>query len=276
MEFATFFHQLGCNVTVLELFPNILGALDEDISNGLKQHYISQGMKIVNNANIIQVKKSKGKKVVIYNDVRDKESKKVQFNVDEIVLATGRLPNTDGLNLDKAGINLGKRNIAVNRYLQTTNPDVYALGDVNGRAMFAHACKRERNYVIKTIFEGKKPSIDFNLMPWAVFTSPPVAGIGLNETQALKKEISYGLLTSDFKRVGRAKIIEEQYGLVKVLYNKRDRQIIGATVMGPNADDIIHEFVALMNTKATITTLKRMIHIHPTLSEVMENLKEKK
>ena len=271
MEYASFFNDLGVKVTVLEMLPQVLGVLDDDIRDVLLHSQDKKGIKIVTNANILEIKKGVN---VSYNDVRDKNSKPKKLKVNAVFLATGRLPNTNSLDLDKSGIKHGKRgDIEINDYLETSCKNVYAIGDCNGHSMFAHSAKRQTNIAKNNIFETKKQKMNFALVPWATFSEPVVAGVGLNEKQAQEKKINYGLMKAPFMKNGRAKIIEKQEGFAKVLYNKKTRKIIGASIVGANADDIIHEVVALIYADAKIDVLKQMIHIHPTLSEVMVNLK---
>jgi mercuric reductase len=262
MEFATFFSELGTKVTVLEKFPTVLSMLDDDIRELLIKYLEESGIKIITGADITEVSKD----TVFYN------GKKIR--AEKLFLAAGRAPNTEGLDLAKAGVELGKRGeILVNDFLETSNRNIYAIGDVNGRAMFAHAAKRESYVALSNALENKKRKMDFEFMPWAVFTNPPIGGVGINEKKAKELKIDHGVLKAGFTNVGRARITEDQRGLAKVIYNKKNEQLIGAEIIGPNADDIIHEMIALLNMGAKVSDLRRIIHIHPTFTEVMENLK---
>ncbi len=275
MEFATFFAEMGCKVTILERLPRVLAMLDEDVTSLLEETYSGKGVSIKTNTNIIEIKKEKKGVSILYNDVRNPKSKKITIKAEKILLAVGRAPNTDGLSLDKANIKLGERkNIEVNEFLQTSNPNVYAIGDVNGKAMFAHTAKRESRIAIENSIGNKNSTMNFDLVPWAVFTTPAVGGVGITEKTATDKKLNFGVMKADFSDTGRAAIMGETDGFVKVIYDKGTRQILGCTIIGPDADDLIHEFVAVMNAKATIDTIKETIHIHPTLAEVMEELSD--
>ncbi|MEK6916636.1 MAG: dihydrolipoyl dehydrogenase [Nanoarchaeota archaeon] len=269
MEYASFFKLLGVKVTVLERLPEILGIIDDDVRKVLLESHEKEGIKIITNANILEIKKGVE---VSYNDVRNTKSKINKIRTETVFLATGRVPNTD-LDLEKSGIKTGKKGeIIVDDYLETSCTGVYAIGDCNGYPMFAHSAKRQTYVVMDNMFENRR-RMEFSLVPWATFSEPVVAGIGLNEREAKEKNIDYGVMKAGFNRNGRAKIIEKQLGFAKVIYNKKTRKIIGSTIIGANADDIIHEIVALIYADSTIDVLKEMIHIHPTFSEVMENLK---
>jgi len=273
MELATFFNGLGTEVIILERMPRALSILDEDVSNFVTECYKEEKIKINTNVNIIGLRQEKGMILAETNDVRDPNSKKITYKAEKLLVSVGRTPNTDKLKVEAAGIALDQRkNIVVNEFLQTANPNVYAMGDCNGKAPFAHGAKRHSKAVLDNALTNGKTTIT-SIMPYAVFTDPPIAGVGLSENQAKDKKIDYGILKANFSRAGRATIIGDTRGFVKVLFDKKDNKIIGATIVGPNADDIIHEFVALMNSSGIIDTLKEMVHIHPTLSEVMEALK---
>lgn len=274
MEFATFFNNLGCSVTVLERAPQVLGMLDDDVVEELLESYA--GIKIITNANIMEVSASSKGKTVVYNDVRNPDSKPTSVTSAELFMAIGRSPNTDGLNLEAAGIKKGPRGeIVVNDYLQTSNHSVFAIGDVNGKAMFAHAAKRESQIAIHNAFNRTKQKMYFELVPWAVFTDPCVAGIGLSFKQAAAHKVPLGVLKAPFTRAGRATIIGDTRGFVKVIYEQKNHAIVGVVIIGPQADVIIHEFVALLNSRTpTVDALRKMIHIHPTLSEVVDSLKD--
>jgi mycothione reductase len=271
MEYAAFFSSLDIKVTILERLPEVLGMLDDDIRQVLLDSHEKKNIKIVTNANIIEVKKGVSIK---FNDVRDEKSKIKTVKAEAIFLATGRVPNTKFMDLEKTDIKQGRHgDILINDMLETSCDGVYAIGDCNGKPMFAHSAKRQVKIVLENMFDNKKSKMNFDLVPWATFSEPVVAGIGLSEKDAIKKKISYYTMTASFRRNGRAKIIEKREGFIKVLINKKNDKIIGSVIIGPNADDIIHQIVALIYAGAKVDVLKEMIHIHPTLSEFMENLK---
>ncbi len=272
MEFATFLNDLGTKVIVLERLPHILNMLDEDVVQLVYDSCKERGMDIKTNINILKAEE-KGKKVqVIYDDVRDKHSKKETISADKILVATGRVPNTEGLDLEKAGVKTDKRGgIIVNDYLETSQKNIYAIGDVTGKALFAHAVKRETYLLQDTMFEKKKKKMPFSLIPWVAFAEPTIAGIGLNEEEA-KKENDIYIMKAPFKKTGRASIINKTEGFVKVICNKKNDKILGVQIVGPHADDIIHEFVAVINDSGKIDPILESIHVHPTLSEVLEEL----
>lgn len=274
MEFATFFIDLGCEVTILERSDRLLQVLDTDIAEVLIDIYKKKGIKIITHTNIIEVKQDKGVKKVVINDLKNPKSKKRIISSEALLLATGRVPNTRELNLESAGVKTDKRgSILVNEELRSSNKIIYAIGDCNGRAMFAHAAKRESHTALENALDGKKSKMNFKIMPWAMFSDPPISGVGLSEKQATDKKLKFGMLKANFSRAGRATVMGDTRGFVKVLYDKKSRKILGCVIIGPRADDLIHEFVAVMNSSSpTIDTIRKTIHVHPTLSEVMEAL----
>ena len=272
MECATFFAQLGSKVTILEKLPHILGMLDDDIRSPLQKHYEEQGMAIHTSVDLDEVRKQKEKIAVAYI----KAKKRFTLVADTLLVATGRVPNTAHLDLQKAGIGLGEhKEIPVNAFFQTKNPSIYAVGDVNGKSLFAHAAKREGILALQNALDDAKNSLDYNLVPWAVFTEPPVAGIGLSEMQARGARCKIGIMKAPFSGAGRAKIMGETIGFVKIVYNQESRNILGAVILGAHADDLIHEIAAVMNSSSpTVDVIKKTIHTHPTLSEVFDGLRE--
>ncbi|MBS3136305.1 dihydrolipoyl dehydrogenase [Candidatus Woesearchaeota archaeon] len=272
MELATFFNQLGSKVTILERHDSVLKMLDPEISELIASYYIQDGVSIMLGTEILEArKKGRMKEIVIMKD-----SNRKVLTADEIIVATGMMPNTDNLGLGLAGIKTDERcSIVVDSYLRTTNKRVYAMGDVIGKAMFAHAAKREEAVVINNIMHRKKKRMNLSVLPWSVFTSPPIAGVGLTETQARERGINTGILKAYFTQAGRAHIMMNTRGFVKVIFNRRNKRIVGCEIIGPRADDLIHEFSCLLNSSSPdLDTLRKTIHIHPTLSEVMESLEE--
>ncbi|MBX4196802.1 dihydrolipoyl dehydrogenase [Candidatus Pacearchaeota archaeon] len=271
VEFATFFSELGTKVYILERNPQILKDLDDDIIQLLSEHYVEQGISLLTPSDIVEVGQEGDMKKITYT----MGNKTQTVKVEQLLIATGRAPNTFNLGLDKAGVKVGEKgNIEVEDNLQTTNKNIYAIGDVTGRAPFAHAAKRESHIALVNALEGKKETMNFGLVPWAIFSEPTIGGVGLSEKQAKERKVNYGTLKANFSRAGRATVIGNTLGFAKVLYDKKNRKIIGSTLIGPRADELIHEFVALINAEAKIDILNDIIHIHPTLSEVFEALKE--
>jgi dihydrolipoamide dehydrogenase len=271
LEFATFFAALGTKVTILEHGPRILKELDSDFTALIETRYKKQGICFLTNCSILEVTETNKNVSVICAQ----KGKSHVVNASHLLVATGRAPNTSGLCLEKAGVKINEHGgIIVNDMLETTTQDIYAFGDVIGRAPFAHAAKRESYIVVENILHETGMRMPFDTVPWAVFTNPVIAGIGMSEEKAQVAGVSYNVQKAAFRRAGRATIIGQTEGFVKLVYERKSRKLLGACCVGPRADDIIHEFVAFLSMHATIDDVHAAIHIHPTLSEVVEALQD--
>lgn len=278
VEFATFFAQLGCKVTIIERDDRLLKALDPDVTSLFEKLCEQKGMTLIRCANVIEMKTAKkagGKKTIIYSQACGGKEQKEAVSAEAVLLAIGRRANKEGLHLELAGVKTDRCGIIVDERLRTSNPHILAIGDVTGRAMFAHAVKRESQVLLNNLLYPRRKirKMDFDRMPWAIFSDPPVAGIGLTEYQASGHRIPYVVLKAPFSRVGRAEIEDQSDGFVKILYHQKTRKILGACIIGPHADDLIHEIVAVMHTPgARVDSILDAIHIHPTVAEVMGSL----
>ena len=274
MEYATFFNELGSKVTVVESMPQILGMLDGDVANGYMEISVKDGISVRTNTKVVEVREKGNHKEVIVEEQNTKKG--MTFQAEEIVVAVGRVPNTESLNLEAAGIKIAPHGgIAVNEFMQTSNPRVYAVGDVTGQAMFAHSATREAHIALANMLDNKKLKANNTLVPWVAFTDPPISGIGLSEKETKEKKLPYSVWKANFARAGRTRIMEESSGFAKLIVNKKTNHIEGAVLVGARSDDLIHEIAAIMNSASpTLETLQKTIHVHPTVSEVFEALRE--
>lgn len=271
MEFATFFSQLGVKVIVIEAEKMILPFVDLEISKLLLKIYEKRGIEFKLKSQVLELGNENGLKKII---LKNSSGKKSYVFVEEILVAIGRAPNTKGLNLGLANVSTNSAGaVEVNDFLQTTNKNIYAIGDVVGKAPFAHAAKRGALVALENALMGKKEKMPFSKVAWAVFTSPPISGVGKNETELKEEKIRYGILRAKFSDAGMANIIGKTEGILKVFYDKKTDEILGANIFGVRADDLIHEFVVLMNCGGTVKKLREIIHVHPTISEVIGALR---
>ena len=183
-------------------------------------------------------------------------------------MAVGRRPNTEGLNLEAAGIDYTHKGITVNDRFETSVPGIYAVGDVTGGIMLAHAATYQGLHALNCIC-GQTDSIRFDLIPAAVFTMPEVATIGLTEEQCKEQELEVRCLKSFYRANGKAVSMDETDGYCKIIV-AQDNKILGAHLMGAHASDLIHEIAAVMNLNGNLEQLQNVIHAHPTLSEVLQ------
>ena len=261
LEFASIFRSFGSEVTVLEFCPGILPRFDSDLAKRLKQSLSKRGINIEVQA---QVTRIDGNTVTYI-----KKEKEFTVQADKILMAVGRRPNTEGLNLEAAGIDYTRKGITVNDRFETNVPGIYAVGDVTGGIMLAHAATYQGLRALNSIC-GQTDSIRFDLIPAAVFTMPEVATVGLTEEQCKEQELEVRCLKSFYRANGKAVSMDETDGYCKVIAAS-DGAILGAHLMGAHASDLIHEIAAVMNMGGTLEQMQSVIHAHPTLSDVLQS-----
>ena len=252
MEFASVFNRFGTEVTVIEFLKECLPMVDSDVAKRLRKLLEKRGITF------------KMKTAVQHM---------ADLDADAILVATGRKANTEGLNLEAAGITLAPNGtIPVDDKYQVVNSKCYAIGDVNGRQMLAHAAEMQALRVINHIV-GKKDGIRFDIMPAAIFTEPEAACVGLSEDQLKEQGIDYICKKSFWRANGKALAMNETEGLLK-LFADAEGRILGCHAFGAHAADIIQEVSVLMCRDTTLAQLRDMVHIHPTLSEVLKTAAE--
>lgn len=261
LEFASIFRSFGSEVTVLEFCPNILPRFDIDLAKRLKQSLSKRGINIELQA---QVTRIDGNSVTYI-----KKDKEFTVQADMVLMAVGRRPNVEGLNLEAAGVDYTRKGITVNDRFETSVPGVYAIGDVTGGIMLAHAATYQGLHALNGIC-GQQDSIHFDLIPAAVFTMPEVATVGMTEEQCKEQGWDFRCLKSFYRANGKAVSMDETDGYCKVIVDN-DGKVLGAHIMGAHASDLIHEIAAAMNLGATLEQLQSVIHAHPTLSEVLQS-----
>ncbi len=265
VELAQILAGFDQEVIILEMMPQLAPGVDQEIAKTLKNELTRKGIKIVTNARVTEVKNLKGKTSVIYQDGDKTKEKKV----DKVVVAVGRKPFIDGLNVEKTGLVLDKGAVRVNDRMETNLKGVYAVGDVTGGIMLAHVAAAEGECAAVNAMGGDH-RINYKAVPGCIYTSPEVASVGLSEEQAREKgEIMVGRFP--FVGCGKAVVLNETPGMVKIIADKKYREVLGVHIIGPHATDLIAEAVLGISMEATVEEFARAIHPHPTLSEsVME------
>lgn len=264
LEMATMFRDFGCKVDVVEFLSECLPTVDGEIARRLRKTLEKSGIKFHLACQVCEVN---GNEVIYLNTKKKTEEHIVS---DCILVATGRAPQVEGLELETAGIQYNGHGILVNDDFTTTVPDIYAIGDVNGRQMLAHAATAQGHHAVNRIL-GLEDRIRFDIMPAAVFTRPEVASVGLTEELVRSQFPDYTTHKGFYRSNGKAQAIEATEGLVKIICDGKqpDSKIVGCHVMGANAAAIVQEMAALMNFDVTLEQLRDIIHIHPTLNEVL-------
>lgn len=263
LEMACYLKKFGVDVTVLEYAPQILPNFDEDISKRLKQSLTRQVIRIETSAQVTAID---DEGFVTF----EKKDQKYEVVSDKVLMAVGRKPNTEGLNLDALGIIYDKKGIKVNDNMQTSVPNIYAIGDVNGQLMLAHVATYQGYRAINHIL-GKRDKIRFDLVPAAVFATPEVASVGLTEAQCEDEELDYRAIKVPFSSIGKTVAMGETEGFCKLIIDNENNQILGCHIMGLHASDLIQEVVTMMNLGASVEDVQDIIHAHPTLSEIIQN-----
>jgi len=262
LELGSVWSRLGADVTVVEFLPKIVANYDDDIVRNFTRLLQKQGLKIEVNA-----------KVTGYAHgvlTAEREGKKLEFPADTVLVAVGRRPYTDGLGLEKAGVQLDeKKRIKVDAHLKTTAPGVWAIGDVVAGPMLAHKAEEDGVAVAEWI-AGKAGHINWDLVPGIVYTDPEVAGVGLGEDAAKAKGIAVNVGRFNFAANGRAIAADATDGYVKIIADANTDRILGAQILGRGAGELISEVVTHMEYGGSAEDLGRTIHAHPTMSEAVK------
>jgi len=265
-ELAQAFARLGAKVTQVEMLARIMAKEDPEFSEMVARRFREEGIDVLVDHKAKEVRVENGEKIVIV----EHQGAEKRIACDEILCAVGRAANTAGFGLEELGIGLTRqKTVEVNEYLQATYPNVYACGDAIGPYQFTHTASHTAWYCAVNGLFGRfrKFKVDYSVIPWATFTDPEVARVGLNETEAKEKGIAYDVFTYGIDDLDRAIAESEDRGLVKVLTAKGSDRIIGCTIAGANAGEIIVEFVAAMRHGFGLNKILGTIHIYPTWAE---------
>jgi len=264
MEFASIFNALGSKVTVIEFLPSILAQVDTDLTKRLIVSLKRKGIDINSFAKVTNIEKN-NEKLIITTEGKKGE---IKFTADNVLLSVGRIPAIEGLNVDNLGILHNKNAIIVDKNYETNIPHIYAIGDVNGENMLAHAASHQGKKVVERIM-GCLTSYSSEIIPSCIFVFPEIACVGITENEAKEKGIKYKTSKFLFGANGKALALGEVEGLVKVIATL-DNIILGVHIMGPHASDLIHEGSMAINNNMKIDDITNLIHAHPTLSEAFE------
>ncbi|MDC3159212.1 dihydrolipoyl dehydrogenase [Prochlorococcus sp. AH-716-G10] len=277
LEFADVYTALGCEVTMIEALENIMPTFDPDITKIAKKNLI-QSRDIDTKSNVFATKITPGCPVKI--ELTDAKSKEIVENleVDGVLVATGRSPNSKNLNLDSVGIETIKGYIPIDDQMRVLNgekiiPNVWAVGDVTGKLMLAHTAAAQGTIAVENIC-GENIEINYMSIPAATFTHPEISSVGLSENDAkevaTKEGFTLGVVKSYFKANSKALAELESDGILKLLFNKDSGKVLGAHIFGMHAADLIQEIANAISRKQDVMQLSTEVHTHPTLSEVVE------
>ena len=265
LEFATLFNALGTEVTVVEMLPTILFTEDDEVIRGLHMILEREGIRILTDTRVIGASSKKGKVDV---EVQEGSGKKAQLAAKKVLVAVGRTPSTEGLGLEKIGLKMNGPFIEVNARMETNVDGVYAIGDVIGKTMLAHAASAEGVFAVENIM-GKPREIDYRRIPSAVYTFPEVASVGLKEKEARDSGLKIRIGKFPYLYSGKAMATGEPEGFVKIIAEEELGEILGIHILGENATDLIGSCVLAMNLEASVEDLSEAVKAHPTFSETI-------
>jgi pyruvate/2-oxoglutarate dehydrogenase complex dihydrolipoamide dehydrogenase (E3) component len=265
-ELAQCFARFGSHVVQVEMAARFLIREDPEISDMVARRFADEGIEVLTGHRATQFVIENNQKVLI----AEHEGKEVRIAFDLMLCAVGRVANTTGYGLEELGIGTTKqRTLESNEYLQTVYPNIYTCGDVAGPFQFTHTASHQAWYAAVNALFGrfKKFRADYSVIPWSTFTDPEVARVGLNETEAREKGIPFEVTTYGIDELDRAIADEDAHGVVKVLTAPGKDRILGATIVGEHAGDLIVEFISAMKHGVGLNKILGTIHIYPTLSE---------
>jgi dihydrolipoamide dehydrogenase len=264
LEMGSVWRRLGSEVTVLEALPTLLGAVDEQIAKEAHKAFTKQGLKIEFGVKVGDVRSAAGGVTVDYTDAKGQAQ---QLAVDKLIVSIGRVPNTIGLDAAAVGLVVDERGaILVDDDCRTNLPNVWAIGDVVRGPMLAHKAEEEGVAVAERI-AGQHGHVNFNTIPWVIYTSPEIAWVGQTEQQLKAAGRAYKAGTFPFLANGRARALGDTTGMVKVIADAATDEILGVHIVGPMASELIAEAVVAMEFKASSEDIARICHAHPSLSE---------
>jgi dihydrolipoamide dehydrogenase len=265
-ELAQSFQRLGTAVTLIQRGPRIMPREDEEVSALVAERMQQEGMTILTAHSAIRFEQHDGERQVVCE--HQGEERAIAYN--ELLIALGRRPNVTGFGLEELGVTLAQSgNIAADPFLRTNFPNIYVCGDVTGPYQFTHTAAHQAWYAaVNALFSPiKKFRVDYSVIPWATYTDPEVARVGLNELEAREQKIPYEVTTYEIDDLDRAITEGEAHGMVKVLTVPGKDKILGATIVANHAGELITEFVTAMKYKLGLNKILATIHIYPTMSE---------
>jgi dihydrolipoamide dehydrogenase len=264
LEMGSVWRRLGSEVTILEGLPDFLGAVDQQIAKEAHKAFVKQGLKIELGVKVGDIKVGKKGVSVAWTNAKGEAQ---TLDVDKLIVSIGRVPNTTGLNAEAVGLKLDERGaIVVDADCKTNLPGVWAVGDVVRGPMLAHKAEEEGVAVAERI-AGQHGHVDFNTVPWVIYTSPEIAWVGRTEQQLKSDGVAYKAGTFPFLANGRARALGDTTGMVKMLADATTDEILGVHIVGPMASELIAECVLAMAFRASSEDIARVCHAHPSLSE---------
>ncbi len=267
--------RLGVKVTIVQRASQLLPREDSDVAEVLQRQLEREDVRIEFDA---EAKSATRQDNSVRLDCLRKDGSGFQLDAEALLVAAGRIPNIDKLNLDAAGVRFNKRGVVVNEYLQTSQPHIYAAGDIAGSFQFTHLADAHARVVVRNILmplQLLRQKTETAVLPWVTYTDPEIAHVGFGEREAQKSNIAYDLFVVPLEEVDRAVVESEKSGFAKVLAAKDSDKILGVTIAGARAGDLIHEFVLAMKAGIGLGTIASTIHAYPTFAELARKAGDK-
>lgn len=269
LEFGQAFRRFGAEVTLIEQSDTLVHREDKDIAEAIQDIMENEGIRILVGTTATKVEQSDGHISVSANDGDSRKT----ISGSHLLVATGRRPNSDDLGLEAAGIETDKRGyIVVDDELNTTNPYVWATGDVNGKGAFTHTSWNDYEIVAANLLDGATRRVSDRFTTYALFIDPPLGRVGMTEKQARESGKNVLMATKPMSHVARAKERDETQGLIKILVDADSERFLGAAILGIGGDEVVHTITDLMYADAPYTVMKNAVHIHPTVSELLPTI----
>lgn len=268
-ELAQVFARLGSRVTLLQRAKQLLPREDPDVGRHLQDRFIRENIHVLTEYETQQIQSADNGFELIG---KTRSGKPSRHPFDKILVAAGRKPNVDGLDLDKAGVKFTRRGIVVDNTLRTTNRKIFACGDVIGSYLFTHTADFQARLILRNALFPGRSRIHYRVVPWCTFTDPEVARVGLNESQARAQNVAFDKYIYEFRDLDRAVCDRESEGFIKLLTKKGTDKILGFTIVGPHAGDLMHELTLAMHQKIGLKKISQMIHVYPTMAEMAKRV----
>lgn len=273
LEFAQMYRRFGSQVTVIQRNPHLMPNEDTDVSDEIKKILEKSGIEILTGVNHISIPSpAQGEKISLKIEQQEVNREVIATH---ILVATGRVPNTEDLGLERAGIEKNEKGfIKVNERLQTSQPHIWALGDCNGRGAFTHTSYNDHEIVRDNLLNGQSRSVNDRIPIYALYIDPPLGRVGLTERQAKELGKNISMAKMPMTQVARAREKSETDGFMKILVDNDSQQILGAALLGIECDEVVQMIADLIYAKAPYTTILKGVHIHPTVCELIPTLLE--
>jgi pyruvate/2-oxoglutarate dehydrogenase complex dihydrolipoamide dehydrogenase (E3) component len=269
-ELGQTFHRLGVRTTIAQRGPHLLPREDLEVSEFLEKRLQKEGVSVMTNAKAKAARRTDQGIAMTINDAN--------VTAGALLICAGRRPNIENLGLEKIGVETDAHSVKVNEYLQTSQPHIYAAGDVAGPYLFTHMADVQARVVVRNILmplQMLRQKIDYSVVPWCTYVDPEIATVGLNEAAAKNKTIEYDVIRQEVAEVDRAVVEREDYGFAKVLTAKGTDKILGATLVCESAGDLLHEFVLAMKCGIGLGKIAATTHAYPTLAELARKIGDK-